>query len=172
VVPLGPRRKAFAAAVVTIGLLSFFLPLIKVDVAVLNKTRWSAFDIAVKLRYGQLPPSAASRDLVGAIPIMIPALYFLQLVALFSLAVSRSPVILKNIAFLGICSGWLWRTDQIAFEELFYGTFSYQKFSLVRRVEFGQHTLLLLGVMGLLWFIAANADLDTRQIESSRRLSL
>ena len=105
--PLGPRRKAFAAAVLAIGLLSFFLPLIKVDIAVINKTRWSAFDIAVKVHYGELPPRAASRDFVDAIPIIIPTLYFLQLVAVFSLAVSRSPVILKTIAVLGICSGWL-----------------------------------------------------------------
>jgi hypothetical protein len=169
--PLGPRRRTLATAVLILGLFSFFLPLIKLDTPVLNKTRWSPFDIAEKVYEGDLPPNAMGRHITNSIPIMIPTLYVLLLVALFSLAISRSPVILKSIAVLGLCTSWLWRGDRISFEGLFYGSFSYHNFSVVRRVSFGQHTLTLLGVMAMMWFIAANDDLDTGQIESSRRLS-
>ena len=148
-----------------LGLFSFFLPLIKLEIPVLNKALWSPFDIAEKVYEGDLPPNARVRDLTS-IPMMIPTLYVLQLGALFSLAISRSPAILKNIAVIGVCTSWLWRGDRVSFEELFYGTFSYQNFSLVRRVSFGQHTVILLGVMGILWFIAVNSDLDTEHAES------
>ena len=166
--PLGPRRKILAAGVLILGLLSFFLPLIKVDVPVLDKTRWSPFDLAVRVYEGDLPPRVTGRTLATtSIPIMIPAVYLLQLAALVSLATSPSPVILKNIAVIGVCTSWLWRGDRLSFEELFYGTFSYHNLSLVRRVGFGQHTVLLLGVMGALWFIAANDDLDAEQPNST-----
>ena len=166
--PLGPRRRRLATAFLVLGLFSFFLPLIKLDTPVLNKTRWSPFDIAQKVYEGDLPPNVLGRDLTDSMPIMIPTLYLLQLVALFSVAISKSPVILKNIAVIGVCTSWLWRGDRASFEQLFYGTFSYQNFSLVRRVSFGQHTFILLGVMGILWFVAVNSDLDTAQAESSR----
>ena len=165
--PLGPRRRTLATAVLILGLFSFFLPLIKLDIPVLSKTQWSPFDIAEKMYEGELPPNTIGRDITSSVPLMIPTLYILQLGALFSVAISRSPVILKSIAVIGVCTSWLWRGDRASFEELFYGTFSYRNFSLVRRVSFGQHTLILLGVMGVLWFIAANSDLDTAQVESS-----
>lgn len=151
--PLGPRRRTLATAILTVGLFSVFLPLIKLDIPVFNKTHWSPFNIAERVYEGDLPPNATGRDLTS-IPIMIPTLYVLQLVALFSLAISRSPVILKNIAVIGVCTSCFWRGDRRSFEELFYGTFSYQNFSLVRRVSFGQQTFMLSSVMGILWFIA------------------
>jgi hypothetical protein len=167
--PLGPRRKAIAAGVLILGLLSFFLPLIKLDLAVFDKTRWSPFDIAMKVYEGDLPVKRASGRDLTSIPIMIPVLYLLELAALFSVMTSRSPATLKNIAVLGLCTTWLWRGDRISFEELFYGTFSYNNFSLVRRVSFGQHTLILLGVMAMMWFIAAKDDLDTGEYLGSAK---
>jgi hypothetical protein len=167
--PLGPRRKILAAGVLVFGLLSFFLPLIRLDIPVFDKTRWSPFDVIARVYEGGLPPGKLGRErLAGPIPIMIPTLYLLQLVALLSLTASRSPVILRTIGVIGLCTSWLWRGDRISFEELFYGTFSYHNLSLVRRVSFGQHTLILLSVMGMLWYIAANDDLETGQVEHRR----
>lgn len=165
--PLGPRRRIFAIAVLMLGLFSFFLPLIKLDIPVLSKTQWSPFDITLKVYEGDLPVMGPTGRDLTSIPIMIPALYLLELIALFSVVISRSPVTLKNIAVISVCTSWLWRGDRASFEELFYGKFSYRDFSLVTRVSFGQHTVILLGVMGILWFIAANSDLDKARVEGS-----
>ena len=48
----------------------------------------------------------------------------------------------------------------MSFETMFYGSFSYHSFSLVRHVGFDQLSITLLGVIGVLLFIATNKDLD------------
>jgi len=44
---------------------------------------------------------------------------------------------------------------------LFYGKVSYHDFSLVRHVGLGDLTIVVLGAMGSLLYIAFNEDLDT-----------
>lgn len=169
---LGRRRQMFATVVLLLGLLSFFLPLIKTAPPVMGRTLWSPWDITVEMCGGQLPPTTSGG--LGArlfsIPIMISTIYVLQIVALLAVALRRSSAILKSMAAIGVFTSWFWRGDRVLFEELFYGNFSYRDFSLVRRVSFGQHTLILLGMMGILWFIATNDDLDAEQSSGRRQL--
>ena len=154
---LGQRRKLLALLIVVSGLLTFFLPLITTEPSVLGRTAWSPWDILWGVYKGDLLPN---RSDVFSLPLMAPLIYVLLLIALAALLQSRSPDVLARIAAIGCCCIWLWRGDRISFEEMFYGHFSYQHFSLIRRVGFGTLTITLLGVMGLLLLLAMDKNLD------------
>jgi len=53
---------------------------------------------------------------------------------------------------------------------LFFGKASYYNLSLFRHVGFGDLTIALLGVMGILLFIAINEDLDTESPPKSAKI--
>jgi len=44
--PLGKRRKQLALLVIAIGIYTFFVPMVVLDPPVLNRTEWSALNIA------------------------------------------------------------------------------------------------------------------------------
>ena len=154
---LSPRRRALAFIVVASGLVSFFLPLVTTDPAVMGQTRWSAWHISCAIYEGSVLPK--HEDLFS-FPEMAATIYVLLFFALGALSFSCSKQVLTTISAIGCFSGWLWRGDRISFEEMFYGNFSYQNFSLVRRVEFGTLTILLLCVMGALLLITLSGNTD------------
>jgi len=92
---------------------------------------------------------------------MATAAYLLLLFAFGALCLDSSRDVLAKIAVFGLFTSWLWRGDRSSFELLFYGKVSYHNLSLVRHVGLGDLTIVLLGAMGSLLYIALNEDLDT-----------
>jgi len=150
--PLGRRRRSLAFLAVAAGLLTFFLPLVTTDPAVMGRSHWSPWNISWQIYEGSLPPS---------IPLMATAAYLLLLFAFGALCLDSSRDVLAKIAVFGLFTSWLWRGDRSSFELLFYGKVSYHNLSLVRHVGLGDLTIVLLGAMGSLLYIALNEDLDT-----------
>jgi hypothetical protein len=70
--PMGRRRRALALLAVVAGLLTFFLPLVTTDPAVMGRSRWSPWNISWQIYEGNLPPS---------IPFMATAVYLLLVLA-------------------------------------------------------------------------------------------
>ena len=105
-----------------------------------------------------------------SIPLMAAAIYLLLVFALIALCFSCSPEVLTKIAVLGWFTSWFWRGDRISFEEMFYGDFSYQNFSLVRRVGFGQLTIVLLGVMLALFLVSRSEDIDNEPLPDTMQM--
>jgi len=149
--PLGRRRRLLAFIVVTAGLLTFFLPLVTTNPAVMGHSHWSPWNISRQIYEGSLPPS---------IPFMATAVYLLLIVAFVVLCLDSSRDALAKIAIFGLFTSWLWRGDRSSYEALFYGKVSYHNFALVRHVGFGDLTFVLLGAMGCLLYIAFNEALD------------
>ena len=166
--PLGRRRASLAFLVIASGLLTFFLPLVTTDPAVMGISHWSAWNISSEIYLGNL--ALKRNDLLSSIPIMPTSVYILLVLALAMLWISPSRDTFKKMAVVGIFTSWFWRGDRRAFEELFYGNFGYQNFSLVRRVETGQLTIVLLVVMGCLLFIATNEDLGRDFLAEKARI--
>lgn len=164
---MGRRRVSLAFLAIVSGLMTFFVPLVTTDPPVLGRGHWSPWDIFSAITIGELP--IKRDDLLSSLPIMATAIYVLLIIALVALGFSRSPRILARVAAVGCFTSWFWRGDRISLEEMFYGDFSYHRFSLVRHVGFGGLTLCLLGVMGSLLFIAMNEDIDEHPSPKSRQ---
>jgi hypothetical protein len=163
--PLGRRRRSLAFMAVVAGLVTFFLPLVTTNPAVMGHSHWSPWNISWQIYEGNLPPS---------IPFMAMAVYLLLIVAFVALCLDSSRDVLAKIAIFGLFTSWLWRGDRSSYEALFYGKVSYHNFALVRHVGFGDLTFVLLGAMGCLLYIAFNEDLDLesaskRAVSESRR---
>jgi len=160
---MGRRKRSFAFLIVVGGILTFFRPLVTTDPPVIGRTRWSAWNLACQLQAGNLPPVrhySERNEFLLSIPLMAAAIYLLLVFALIALCFSCSPEVRTKIAVLGWFTSWFWRGDRISFEEMFYGDFSYQNFSLVRHVGFGQLTIVLLGVMLALFLVSRSEDID------------
>ena len=162
--PLGMRRKTLAF-VVALGILSFFWPLITIDPPVLERTQWSAWNVAWQIYQGNLPNRSLSdtcercdRQWVLAlfyVPKSPTAVYLLMVLALVLLCVSRSAWPLGLIGTMGAILTWAsWKWDSTAFEELFYGGL------FAGHVRLGQFMFLLLLVMVALVVISRTEDLD------------
>jgi len=150
--PLGRRRRSLAFMAVIAGLLTFFLPLVTTNPAVMGHSHWSPWNISWQIYEGSLPPS---------IPFMATAVYLLLMVAFVALCLDSSRDALAKIAIFGLFTSMFWFEDRNCFEELFYGEVHYHNLPLVRHVGFGDLTFVLLGAMGCLLYIAFNEALDT-----------
>ncbi|MGB2603779.1 MAG: hypothetical protein WBC78_09300 [Candidatus Sulfotelmatobacter sp.] len=53
-----------------------------------------------------------------------------------------------------------WHWDKHVYEEVFFGGWAYGNFVLTRHVAFGDLYISWIGVMGVLTYIARNADPD------------
>ena len=155
--PFGLHPRASALLVTTLGLLTFFLPLITVDPPVMDTTHWSAFDIVRQMYRGNLHAPACERCGVPlvrafvALPAPVTAIYLTMVVALVPLSVPYAMNTVAAISGLGgIASLYLWRRGTAwAFEDTFYG-----HWSDLRHVHYACLQLALLGVMVALLLIA------------------
>jgi hypothetical protein len=108
---MGWRRKSLVLFVATLGLISFFSAQLIVDPPVLEKTRWSPWDVAWQLYQGGLPhPSLretcerCDHQYVVAlfyVPHSLAIIYLLFALAPISLLASQSKGLLTVIGFLG-----------------------------------------------------------------------
>jgi hypothetical protein len=164
---LGPRRRLWALAVILAGIVTFFLPLVRTDTAVLGKTHWSLLDIALQLSSGELPPSSGQEAALSpaylGLCLMLVAVYLLLLysAAAVLLSVQFLSKKLSLVGFAGIfIAAETWQWDKNSFEQLFFGQWSYYHLKLVRHVGFGQLILAIIAVMAALAYIAKDSDLD------------
>jgi hypothetical protein len=168
---LGAVTRTLGALVIGAGLLTFFVPLITTSPPVLGRTHWSPLEIIVQMCAGQLPRShgthsVSSADVLFSIPLMFTAMNVLDLAALAALFLSPYPKLLRGIAWAELCMCWFWRGDRLRFELLFYGTFSYRDgFSLVRHVSIWQLTFVLVAVMGVIWLLSMEDDIEDRTVD-------
>ncbi|HLX85814.1 MAG TPA: hypothetical protein VKR59_18085 [Terriglobales bacterium] len=150
--PLGRRRRSLAFIAVIAGLLTFFLPLVTTNPAVMGHTYWCPWKIAWKIYEGSLPRS---------IPFMTTAAFLPLVFAFGALCLNSSRDVLAKIAIVGLFTCLASLDDKSSFEALFYGKLTYQNHSLVRHVGFGDLTFLLFGATACLLYIAFNEALDT-----------
>jgi hypothetical protein len=164
---LGRRRRILAYLVITIGLYTFFSPLISIDQSVLDKNQWSAWNIVWQVYEGNLPDKGVGREcercgqrwvgVLWAVPKEYPIVYLLMPVALFAVGYYRSQRMLTILAGIGAAIAWEELKWNIAGQELgetFFGT------PLAPPAHTAKLTLALLAVMGALLVIALNPDLD------------
>jgi len=161
--PLGRRRRSLAFLAIVAGLLTFFLPLVTTHPAVMGRSHWSPWNISRQIYEGNLPPS---------IPLMATVSYLLLMVAFGALCLTSSRDVLAKIAIFGFFTSWFWRGDRRSFEVLFYGDVHYEVtryhyLGIVSHVGFGDLTIVLLGAMGSLLYIALKEDLDLEPVTES-----
>lgn len=164
---VGPRRKSWALVVIAAGMLTFFVPLVTTDTAVLGKTQWSVLDLATHVLAGKLPPS--TRRFVSPAPACL-GLGFMLLAVSLRLFYAAVAVLLsfhslsRKLSIVGLTGIFVaaetWQWDKNSFEEILYGGWSYNNLRLVRHVGFGQLILAIIVVMGGLVYIARDKSLD------------
>ena len=116
--PLGERRRRFALLVIAMGIYTFFVPLIIVDPPVLNRTEWSALNIASTIYERKLPVPGGRFD-VGLLQIAL--VYVLMLPALITLYLPGPPRALMVISTIGFAFSSFARF----WSGTFYRTFGY-----------------------------------------------
>src|SRR5216683_6375172 len=107
--PLEQTRKQFSLLVIAIGMSTFFVPLVTLNPAVMNRTQLSALDIAVNIYHRRLPVPKGSFD---ESLLEIALIYVLLPFALMALCLSGPPKALKVISGVGSILGSLakfWR---------------------------------------------------------------
>jgi hypothetical protein len=170
--PLGPRRRSILRIVATVGILTFFVPLIATDPPVLSKAQWSVFDLALHVCQRELPPSNHwATDLVKLPP--DPALLYLLLlsimVVLFFPSLHRHLAAMSAIGIL--LNSEMWKFQDVDFERTFYGHLSYNSnSSLARHVGIGQLVLALLVVFGSVLFVVVQEDLEGESPQERRKI--
>ncbi len=97
--PLGEERKWFACVLISLGICSFFLPMVILDPPVLNRTEWSALNVASKVYEGKLPVPGGSFDVQL---IAIALIYSLMPFALIAVYRPGPPRALKVISWIGV----------------------------------------------------------------------
>ncbi len=161
VLPLGISPRSSALLVITLGLATFFLPLVTADPAVLEVSHWSLFDIVGQMYAGKLPAPACERcgepivRALAALPASVAGIYLPMLVALVPLSIPYAINILAAISAFGFAGSLCITPHGVGsdFEHTFYG-----RPSDVRHVHFGWLQLALLAVMGALLLIARSGD--------------
>jgi hypothetical protein len=167
--PLGRKRRGIAILFLALGLCSFFEPLIKVDPAVMNRTRWSPFTIARELYQGNLAHSVS--DVLFA-PLEVGGIYLLFLAALIAVLSSRSQKFVLTIGAIGaaLCLE-VFDFGDIDFERLFYGFVGLHRGvpetieDVMRRsVDIRGLEYVLLLVCGVLVFLCLHENMDDENL--------
>ncbi len=97
--PLGELRKRFCFLLISLGVCTFFLPMIILDSPVLNRTEWSALAIVSKVFEGKLPVPGSSFDLEL---IAMAVIYLLMPFALLAAYRPGPPKALLVISCMGV----------------------------------------------------------------------
>jgi hypothetical protein len=114
--PLGEERKRFALLVIAIGLCTSGLPMVTLNPPLLNRTEWSAFDIASNVCQRHLPVPKGHFD-EGLIEIAL--IYLLMPVALVAIYLPGPPKALKVISGIGFVLSSLAKFWDFSFLETF-----------------------------------------------------
>ncbi len=146
-----PRKWILAFVAVGIGLLTFFLPLISTQPAILGKNRWSMYGIMDGVYAGDFFPS---RSEIVLLPISLLISYALMLGSLVRLCFARPQALLRFVAGLNILlvvrSGYWEKSD---FQRMFHSSAGSTAWPTV---DLGPLTICLLAIMGSLLFITTS----------------
>jgi hypothetical protein len=160
---MGLRRRRMALIVTLLGLATFVCPLVETDSEVLGRTRWSALQVILELHSGRLPiRHEMSPDYIF---LGIDALLGFGTVYLLLSLIAAAIVFLPSARFVGSAS---LIGAAVVFGDAKYRYFDFQDgiygapsaFSSGHQVYAGIFCLILLGLLGLLAFIAATKQLD------------
>ena len=117
--PLGEERKRLACVLISLGICSSFLPIVILDPPVLNRTEWSALNVASKVYEGKLPVPGSSFDLEL---IAIAMIYLLMPFALIALYRPGPPKALKVICGMGAILDVVFRRGPYGMDTFGLGT--------------------------------------------------
>jgi len=163
---LSARGRLAVLAVAIFGIGTFFLPLITTATPIFGQTRWSLFNIASCISAGELPPSRRAADPVGMYLGLIITLLPIYGIWLYSATAALLSVdsLRRKLSLVGLMGmlfavgGWNWNRHD--FEDLFFGGWAYGNYRLTRHVALNDLIITMIGVMGVLIYIARNADPD------------
>ena len=96
--PLGGPRKRIALGIITLGVVTFVLPMVTLDPPVLNRAQWSPVQILSAVYAGELPVAKGHFDETLFEAAM---LYLLMIAGLGAVYLPRSPKPLTVISLLG-----------------------------------------------------------------------
>jgi hypothetical protein len=117
---LANAHRAGAVVLISIGLLSFFEPLITTKPPVMGRTQWSLLDLVRQLHHGGFHGNLLGDVVVPSLSFGLP--YLLMLLALASLCFFPSPKLLAWSGVIGaIASALAFRFGDMDLERLFYG---------------------------------------------------
>lgn len=98
IVPLGRERKKIGLLIIIVGLLTFFLPIVRLNPPLMNRSQWSPLDIASGLFRRALPVPGGRFD---ESLVEIFSLYGLMACAIPAALFFRSPQTLRVISGMG-----------------------------------------------------------------------
>lgn len=161
---LGWRRRQMALTVTLIGLGTFVTPLIGTDSEILGRTRWSPLQMILALGAGTLPighktagefqPSTNIEFFMGVGVVYV--LLGLVAAAILFLPSVRFVRVSTTVGVGCVLAGA--KNDFRFLQEAIYGSWSY--FAQGPQVHAGTNCLILLGVLGVLFWIAETKELD------------
>ncbi len=160
---MGPRRRRMALLITLIGLATFVTPLIGTDPGDSGRTRWSPLQILLALHAGELPAHhtiPADRMFLGIDAFLgLGVVYILLGVIALAIMLSPSARFIASVAATGaaITLGSS-RHGYFDLQETIYG--SPGVFASGHQIHAGTNCLILVGVLGLLGFIAVTKQLD------------
>lgn len=152
--PLGEKRKQLALLVIAIGICTFFMPMVILDPPVMNRTEWSALDIALKIYERKLPvPEGQFDDQL----LQIALIYVLMVFALVALYLPGPPKALMVISTIGFAFSYVanWWTST------FHWTFGYYGHMQTWHMSRGPAWWILPWIMPSLLAICFAENLDT-----------
>lgn len=155
---LNPTSRLVAFLTVAIGLLTFFLPLITTQPAILSETRWSLYGIVAGVYAGRFFPI---RSELLSLPISLPVAYALMVGSIIRLCFARPQTVLRFIAGVDILlavRAWYW--EKADFQRIFYSSASSTAWP---QVDLGTLSVCIIASMTTLLVIT------TRSITSNPR---
>lgn len=159
--PLGKNRKRLALLVIAIGIYTFFASMVVVEPLILNRTEWSALDIALNVYDGRLPVPGGSFD-EGLLEIaLIYMLMILALTALFVPGPPRALLVISTIGFVISSLAKFW-------DSTFLRTFGYYGHTHQWHMSRGLAWWTLPWIMPLLVAICFAETLDGPDLERRR----
>jgi hypothetical protein len=160
---MGWQRRRMALIVTLIGLATFVTPFVATDSEILGRTRWSPLQVILALHAGALPilhslsagPVSISIDMFFG----IGAVYFLLTLITVAIVLFPSARFVGSSAAIGGAVVWGdAKYRYFDFQDAIYG--APRAYASGHQVHAGTHCLILLGVFGLLVFIAATKQLE------------
>ena len=161
---MGWRRRQMALIVTLIGLATFVTPLISTDSEVLGQTHWSPLQVISSLNAGTLPISQRMPQVL-AVDLCIDFLTGVGVVYFLLGLVAAAIVFLPSARFVGAAAvtgaAVVLGDAQFHYHDLQDLLYSAPRsFASGHQVHAETNGLILLGVLGLLVWIAATKELD------------
>jgi peptidoglycan/LPS O-acetylase OafA/YrhL len=151
----GARRRSIVTALVSMGLCSFFLPLIAINPPVLGRDHWSAFTILSQLHAGALRVYGDGSVWMSPPVVYLVATYAILSAVLLALMIHPSPMLVGGLAasvpIFSVVSQWGSPYDELraGLRSLFYGDGS----GLVDIVPYvSVHMIITIGVLTTIYF--------------------